>query len=55
MNDKEDKFFDDLDAHMKILRDNPNEINEKSYDIIYCLLNLCQAALNNTLKIVDEK
>lgn len=54
MNDKEDKFFDDLDTHMKTLKENPSEINEKSFYIIYCLMNLCQAALNNTLKIVDE-
>ena len=40
MNEKENKFFDDLENHLKLLAEDPTELNMHSIDFIFCLLKL---------------
>jgi len=47
MSRTDDEFFDELEAHIKALKDDPTEVNRKSNEFIYCLLGLAAAALDN--------
>ena len=42
----DDEFFDELEDHIKVLQQDPTEVNLKSADFIFCLLNLSAAALD---------
>ena len=46
MSRTDDEFFDELEAHIKVLKDDSTEVNLKSADFIFCLLNLAAAALD---------